>query len=221
MRQNSTDLGPGPENGAHCRADRRRVADTQRRCSEAGMVACIAKPVDAEELLTMIAAIVAENEIDQPETVSNPALAVGKAEPLLAVPLQRGDFHLSISARSSDSNNSATSNSCGSSRNYSPTTPVGQSPTLVRPSPMATLECFRIPFTPFGAARPISARWRFSRCASPGERHHLSIWQETARNILFLSGMSSTACARTWESRRQFPLRHLENPAEWHHTRRQ
>ena len=66
--------------------------DTQRRCSEAGMVACIAKPVDAEELLTTIAAIVAENEIDQPETVSNPALVVVKAEPLLAVPVRNARF---------------------------------------------------------------------------------------------------------------------------------
>ena len=37
--------------------------DTRRRCAEAGMVACMAKPVDAEELLAMISEILTGAEI--------------------------------------------------------------------------------------------------------------------------------------------------------------
>ena len=58
--------------------------DTRRRCAEAGMVACMAKPVDAEELLAMISEILtgAESETLVPILAST---AVGpKAEPLLA-----------------------------------------------------------------------------------------------------------------------------------------
>ena len=64
--------------------------DTQRRCAEAGMVACIPKPVDAEELLAAIIQIVEENEEGVSTPMAMPAPVGVKAEPLLAMPTANG-----------------------------------------------------------------------------------------------------------------------------------
>ncbi|KAB0267080.1 response regulator [Microvirga brassicacearum] len=66
--------------------------DTQRRCSEAGMVACISKPVDAEELLTAISAIVAGDQSGEPAPPSRAVPAAVRTEPLLAMPARNARF---------------------------------------------------------------------------------------------------------------------------------
>ena len=63
--------------------------DTQKRCTEAGMVACISKPVDAEELLATISSIVADHEAGEASSEPRPATVV-QAEALLTVPDSAG-----------------------------------------------------------------------------------------------------------------------------------
>ncbi|WP_210485026.1 ATP-binding protein [Microvirga antarctica] len=63
--------------------------DTRRRCEEAGMVACIAKPVEAEELLSTISAIVSAHEADNPVPVVRRAPPV-RSEALLTMPDANG-----------------------------------------------------------------------------------------------------------------------------------
>jgi two-component system sensor histidine kinase RpfC len=67
-------------------------ADTRRRCAEAGMVACLSKPIDADALLAAISDIVSAEEEGRP--VSGLATATApapvKVEPLLAIPATPG-----------------------------------------------------------------------------------------------------------------------------------
>ncbi len=64
--------------------------DTRRRCVEAGMVACIPKPVDADELLAMISDIVSGEGTVKPMPPLASASAPVKAEPLLTMPAAPG-----------------------------------------------------------------------------------------------------------------------------------